>query len=93
MDAYSLAGGIAAITLFFLFVNPDYRPGVYGVTIWFGLSLAYFGLYARHRMVLSPEERFALKATAAHEMPGQGQDGQASGPDDTRSEAEVDESR
>ncbi len=57
-----LAGGIAAITLFFLFVNPDYRPGVYGVAIWFGLSLAYFGLYARHHMILSPEERFALEA-------------------------------
>jgi ethanolamine permease len=52
---------IAAVTLFFLFVNPDYRPGVYGVAIWFALSLAYFGLYARHRMILSPEEEFALE--------------------------------
>ncbi|HEB90566.1 MAG TPA: amino acid permease [Deltaproteobacteria bacterium] len=56
------AGGIAAITLVFLFVNPDYRPGIYGVAIWFGLSLLYFGLYARHRMILSPEEEFALRA-------------------------------
>ena len=50
------------MTLIFLFVNPDYRPGVYGVAIWFAFSLAYFGLYARHRMILSPEEEFALAA-------------------------------
>ena len=62
-----VAGGIAAITLVFLFINPDYRPGVYGVAIWFGLSLAYFGFYARHRMILSPEERFALKASQESE--------------------------
>ena len=50
------------VTLVFLFVNPDYRPGVYGVAIWFTLSLLYFGFYARHRMILSPEEQFALQA-------------------------------
>ncbi|MDP6980829.1 MAG: amino acid permease [Myxococcota bacterium] len=57
-----LAGVIAALTLVFLFINPDYRPGVYGVAIWFALSLCWFGFYARHRMILSPEEEFALEA-------------------------------
>ncbi|NNL68283.1 MAG: amino acid permease [Myxococcales bacterium] len=56
------AGAIAAATLVCLFANPDYRPGVFGVALWFAGSLAYFGLYARHRMILSPEEEFALKA-------------------------------
>jgi ethanolamine permease len=56
-----VAGLIATATLIFLFINPDYRPGVYGVAIWFALSLAYFGFYARHRMLLSPEEAFAEK--------------------------------
>ena len=54
-----VAGLIATLTLIFLFVNPDYRPGVYGVALWFALSLLYFGFYARHRMLLSPEEKFA----------------------------------
>lgn len=58
----AVAGLIALVTLVFLFVNPDYRPGVYGVAIWFALSLLYFGFYARHRMVLSPEEQFAQRA-------------------------------
>jgi ethanolamine permease len=53
---------IAAATLVFLFINPDYRPGIYGVALWFAGSLVYFGLYARHRMTLSPEEEFAIEA-------------------------------
>jgi len=59
-----VAGVIATGTLFFLFINPDYRPGVYGVALWFALSLLYFGFYARHRMILSPEEEFAERARA-----------------------------
>lgn len=54
-----VAGLIAMATLVFLFINPTYRPGVYGVAFWFALSLLYFGFYARHRMILSPEEEFA----------------------------------
>ncbi len=50
---------IAAATLVALFVNPDYRPGVYGVAIWFAVGLGYFYFRARHRMILSPEEEFA----------------------------------
>jgi ethanolamine permease len=57
-----IAGTIATLTLIFLFVNPDYRPGIYGVAIWFALSLIYFATYARHRMILSPEEEFAQSA-------------------------------
>ena len=58
----AVAGVVAAVTLVFLFVNPDYRPGVFGVAIWFAGSLLYFALYARHRIILSPEEEFALQA-------------------------------
>ena len=58
-----VAAAIAALTLVFLFINPDYRPGSFGVALWFLGSLLYFGLYARHRMILSPEEEFALSAS------------------------------
>lgn len=61
-----VAGIIAGVTLVFLFINPDYRPGVYGVAAWFGISLLYFGFYARHRMILSPEEEFARQASPTH---------------------------
>jgi ethanolamine permease len=52
---------IASITLIVLFLNPDYNKGVYGAAIWFALGIAYFAIYARKRLVLSPEEEFAQK--------------------------------
>jgi ethanolamine permease len=60
-----LALAIAALTLVFLFVNPDYRPGIYGVALWFVLSLVYFAIHARHQMILSPEEEFAEASRSA----------------------------
>ncbi len=57
----AVAGVIASVTLVFLFVNADYRPGVYGAAIWFAGGLLYFQLYARHRIILSPEEEFATE--------------------------------
>jgi ethanolamine permease len=51
---------ISVVTLVLLFANPDFRPGVTGVAIWFVAGLVYFGLIGRHRLVLSPEEEFAL---------------------------------
>jgi ethanolamine permease len=56
----AIAGLIALISLVALFLNDAYRPGVYGVAIWFVLALLYFGLSGRNKLVLSPEEEFAL---------------------------------
>ena len=52
---------IAAVTLVWLFQNPDFRPGVIGVAIWFLCGLLYFGLYGRRTLVYSPEEEFAIR--------------------------------
>ena len=57
-----VSGSIAGITLLCLFWNPDYRPGIYGVALWYLVSIVYFALHARHRMILSPEEEFAEQA-------------------------------
>jgi ethanolamine permease len=53
---------IALLTLAALFLNPDYRAGAYGAAVWFALGMVYFAGYARHRLILSPEEEFALAA-------------------------------
>ncbi len=55
-----VAGLIAAVTLGFLFVNPDYVVGVYGSAAWFAVGLIYFALVGRHKLILSPEEEFAV---------------------------------
>jgi ethanolamine permease len=51
---------IAAITIYFQLLDPIYRGGVIGVAIWFVLGIIYFGLIGRNKLVLSPEEEFAL---------------------------------
>ena len=56
-----VAGLIALITLYVLFLNPDYRLGVYGCAVWYGAGLLYFWLIGRKKLVYSPEEEFALK--------------------------------
>ena len=56
-----VAGLISFATLIFLFLNPDYRVGIYGCAIWFAAGLLYFALIGRKRLVYSPEEDFAVK--------------------------------
>jgi ethanolamine permease len=57
---------IAVATLIFLFLNADYRVGVWGCAIWYGLSLVYFAVHGRKNLVYSPEEEFAVKQRKAH---------------------------
>ncbi|PYE87735.1 amino acid permease [Phyllobacterium leguminum] len=65
---------IALVTLYFQLNDPVYRQGILGVAIWFAVFIAYFALVGRHKLILSPEEEFALehaegaKAAAASAM-------------------------
>jgi ethanolamine permease len=63
-----VAGIISLVALVATFLNEAYRPGVYGVAIWFLLAIAYFGLAGRHKLVLSPEEEFALSHSQATQV-------------------------
>ena len=56
----AVAAVIALVSLAALFWRDDYRPGVVGVAIFYALALAYFSLSGRNKLVLSPEEEFAL---------------------------------
>jgi ethanolamine permease len=54
---------IAVVTLVALFVtDPIYQKVVVGAAVWYGLGLLWFAFYARRRLVLAPEESFALSA-------------------------------
>jgi len=58
-----VAGVIAAATLVALFVvDPIYQRVVIGAAVWYALGLVWFAVWARHRLVLSPEESFARAA-------------------------------
>jgi ethanolamine permease len=55
-----IAGLIAVVSLVSLYLNSDYRPGVVGTAIYFVLGIAYFAFSGRKKLVLSPEEEFAM---------------------------------
>jgi ethanolamine permease len=57
-----VASALALISLGSLFWNSDYRPGVVGAAIFYVVTLAYFAIAGRHRLILSPEEEFAVTA-------------------------------
>ena len=58
---------IAAVTLYFQLTDPVFRAGVFGVAIYYAVMMAYFMLIGRHKLILSPEEEFALtKGTAEY---------------------------
>lgn len=51
---------LALITIWFQLSDAVYRAGVIGVAIWFAIGIIYFAIFGRHRLVLSPEEEFAI---------------------------------
>ena len=58
-----VALAISVVTLVGLFASdPVYRRVVIGAAVWYALGLGWFGLVGRHRLVLSPEESFAIDA-------------------------------
>jgi ethanolamine permease len=59
---------IALVTLIMQLFDPVYRNGVFGAAIWYGIGVLYFALVGRNRLVLSPEEEFAL-TQGAHGHP------------------------
>ena len=59
-------GVVSLATLAALFLNSDYRTGVLGAAVWFLFGVAYFAFPARHRLILSPEEEFAVNLAQSH---------------------------
>ncbi|MBP7704670.1 MAG: amino acid permease [Caulobacter sp.] len=57
---------IASVTIWFQLQDPVYRAGVIGVAIWFAIGAAYFALVGRRKLVLSPEEEFAMSEGREH---------------------------
>ena len=59
---------IALVTIYMQLQDPVYRVGVYWVAAWFAIGIVYFALIGRHKLILSPEEEFALtKGEKAYE--------------------------
>jgi ethanolamine permease len=59
-----VAAVVSLATLVTLFLNPDYRPGIFGAAIWFLCGLIWFAFRSRSHLVFAPEEEFAEAARA-----------------------------
>jgi ethanolamine permease len=55
---------IAAVTLGFQLYDPAYREAILWVVGWFAVGILYFAVFGRNRLVLSPEEEFAMEHKA-----------------------------
>jgi ethanolamine permease len=69
-SVFGRAGAIVALalsllTLVTVFLNPEYRVGVWGCAVWYALGIGYFAVRGRHQLVKSPEESAALQARSA----------------------------
>lgn len=51
---------IAAVTLYYQLGDSTYQQGIYWVLAWFGIGILYFAAIGRHKLILSPEEEFAI---------------------------------
>ncbi|NYF18386.1 ethanolamine permease [Microbacterium sp. AK009] len=74
-----LAAVIAAIVFVGFLLNPTFLPAIIAIVIVYVVILLGFGLFFRHRLVLSPEEEYALSG-------GRHRDPQAEGYDAMESE-------
>jgi ethanolamine permease len=51
---------IAAVTLIYQLQDPNFFRGVLWVIVWLAVGILYFAVIGRHKLILSPEEEFAL---------------------------------
>ena len=51
---------IAALIFVGFLLNPDYLPAIVAIAVVYVVMLLIFAFYGRHRLVLSPEEQYAL---------------------------------
>jgi ethanolamine permease len=54
------AGAIAALIFVGVMLNEDYRPAIIAIVVVFAVGLAIFAAFGRTRLVLSPEEEYAM---------------------------------
>lgn len=55
---------IAVVTLLYQIQDPNFTKGVVWVIVWFAIAIVYFALVGRNKLILSPEEEFAMEHKA-----------------------------
>ncbi|OFT21625.1 amino acid permease [Dermabacter sp. HMSC08H10] len=55
-----IAAVISALIFLGFLLNPDYLPAIIAIIVIYAVMLITFWLWGRHRLILSPEEEYAL---------------------------------
>jgi len=55
-----IAGAVSVLIFFGFFINEPARPAIVAIAIVYVVILVGFAVYFRHRLVLSPEEEYAI---------------------------------
>jgi ethanolamine permease len=69
-----VAALIAALIFVGFLLNPTFLPAIIAIAIVYVVLLVGFGLYFRHRLVLSPEEEYALSGGSHGDPQAEGYD-------------------
>ena len=60
----SVVSGIIAFLAFIGFlINPTFLPAIIAIIVVYAIVLFIFAVWGRHRLVLSPEEKYAVHGT------------------------------
>ena len=68
-----VAGVMSAAIFVGVMLNPDYRSAIVAIAVVFVVGLAAFALWGRTRLVLSPEEEYALNGGLDGRLPSGGE--------------------
>ena len=52
---------IALVTMYYQLTDPIYRTSVMWVAVWIASGVFYFAVFGRNKLILSPEEEFAVQ--------------------------------
>jgi ethanolamine permease len=55
-----VAGLLAALVFVGVMLNPDYRSAIVAIAVVYLVGLVAFALWGRSRLILSPEEEYAM---------------------------------
>lgn len=56
----TVSGIIAAVSFIGFLINPTFLPAIVAIIVVYVVMLAIFAVWGRHRLVLSPEEKYAV---------------------------------
>jgi len=69
-----IAAIIAALVFVGFLINPTFQPAIIAIVIVYVVILIGFAVYSRHRLVLSPEEEYALSGGLHRDPQAEGYD-------------------